>query len=290
MKNLLGGDFMQYNYLNYYPGTMLKKIRMSKNLKTSDLCEDLISTSYYSKVEANQSVPSLAIFLALIYRLNVSSTEFFYLSRDYQLSEKEIFGNFLSNIEYRDTDEINTFLEYTQREFNYSNDSTFQAYHQTALFFMDRTEDITVVTTHLSKIDSWYIQDLIIFSLVSSTYSDEYIDIQCDLLNKKLKKYISYPNANSILPMIIYRMTIRLASLPIDIFEYHCLYFLEILHEIKLLDSRMIYLFLADLLKFLKEKPSSNEKLLNYLHVLDIMEMEPLKIVIEADLEELGII
>lgn len=281
---------MQYNYLNYYPGTMLKKIRMSKNLKTSDLCEDLISTSYYSKIEANQSIPSLAIFLSLIYRLNISSTEFFYLSRDYQLSEKEIFGNFLSNIEYRNADEINTFLEYTKREFKYSNDPAFQAYHQTALFFMDKTENIDEVTKHLSSIDSWYIQDLILFSLVSSTYSDEYIDIQCDLLNKKLKKYISYPNANSILPMIIYRMSIRLASLHIDIFEYHCLYFMEILHDIQLLDSRMIYLFLADLLKFLKEDSSSNDKLLNYFHVLEIMEMEPLKLVIEGDLKKLGII
>ena len=281
---------MEPNYLTYYPGTVLKRIRMGKNIRIPDLCDNLISTSYYSKIENNQSMPSLTIFLALIYRVNVSVTEFFYLSRDYHLSEKENFGNFLATIEYQESKEIQKFLKLTNRQYKYTGDPLYLIYHETALFFIHEVEVPTTVIDYLNDLDHWYLHDIILFSLICNQFSDQYLDIRCDSLNRQLKKYVDFPMANNILPMIFYRLAIRMAQTEFEISEYHCQNFMEILKNMKMLDSRMIYLFISDLLEYLKDSEKDNLILTQYLDGLFLMNMEPLKNNMSQHLRGLNII
>jgi Rgg/GadR/MutR family transcriptional activator len=64
-------------------GQTIKKIRKEKNLKQKEICQNIVTLSYYSRIERNVSVPTIDVFMKIIENLNVSLEEFMYIHNNY---------------------------------------------------------------------------------------------------------------------------------------------------------------------------------------------------------------
>ncbi|MFP7308261.1 helix-turn-helix domain-containing protein [Enterococcus faecalis] len=62
-------------------GETIKKIRKAKGLSQKNICKDIVTISYYSRIERNVSEPSIDVFLKILKVLGVSFDEFMYIHR-----------------------------------------------------------------------------------------------------------------------------------------------------------------------------------------------------------------
>ena len=278
-------------YSHFFPGDILREIRINKDVKPVNLCLNLISTSYYSKIETNQSIPSLSVFLSLLYRLNISTAEFLYISREYTVSNKEKIFYSLATFEYQTPNDLISIKDECRRNYKYSNEPFFYSCYQLSLYLLGDTSAFKEVNSYLINIDKWYLADFITFSLVCSEYDETYIDIQCDLICKKIKRYIQFPESETLFPMIFYRLSIGLIKTKNKgLFQFHVTNFLKILSDLKLLDSKIIYGFLLNLAHFFKDDKHNNKKIIENLTFLESIGAHNLKVVFENDLKKLNII
>ncbi|KPG72112.1 helix-turn-helix domain-containing protein [Enterococcus sp. RIT-PI-f] len=79
-------------------GSTLKRIREEKGIKQKDVCEGIITLSYYSRIERNISEPTVSIFLALLNQLNMNFDEFMFIHNNYQESEDQQLWTKISNL------------------------------------------------------------------------------------------------------------------------------------------------------------------------------------------------
>lgn len=80
-----------------YHGTLIKKIRESKKMTQEYLSAGIITRTYLSKIENNQSFPSFYTLNCLLQRMDISFDEFYYLLNGKKNSEKDaIINHFFS--------------------------------------------------------------------------------------------------------------------------------------------------------------------------------------------------
>jgi len=70
-------------------GSILKKIRQSKNLTQKDISGDQLSQSTYSKIEASKVTPTIDHFFYILNRLDISYDEFVLLSEKNNIDPKK---------------------------------------------------------------------------------------------------------------------------------------------------------------------------------------------------------
>lgn len=70
-------------------GQTIRKIRKDKGLTQKDVCQGVVTLSYYSRIERNISTPTIDIFMEIIKNLNVRLEEFMYIHNDYQKALKD---------------------------------------------------------------------------------------------------------------------------------------------------------------------------------------------------------
>lgn len=63
---------------NYNVGSTLKHIRREKGLKQIDVCLDVCSRTFLSKIENNDSIPNTFVMANILSNLNISFDEFFF--------------------------------------------------------------------------------------------------------------------------------------------------------------------------------------------------------------------
>lgn len=78
-------------------GSTLKRIRKNKSLSQKYVSVGWVNRTSLSKIETNDTIPSMHTLIGLIGKLDVSLDEFEYIRNNYQLSDKQqILTNFLS--------------------------------------------------------------------------------------------------------------------------------------------------------------------------------------------------
>lgn len=89
---------MRVKKLSNELGDLLKKIRCGKNLSQNELCEDIISRTYLSKIEHNTSYPTFYILKKIVSKLDISISELEYLlNEDNITSEPDIKENIINS-------------------------------------------------------------------------------------------------------------------------------------------------------------------------------------------------
>lgn len=83
-------------------GKTLKKIRLNKGLTQKLVAENIISHSYYAKIERENSHISADYFLKILDRLNMEASEFLFIHHGYKKSYKQnlhqnLFESFFKN-------------------------------------------------------------------------------------------------------------------------------------------------------------------------------------------------
>ncbi|WP_217809029.1 helix-turn-helix domain-containing protein, partial [Enterococcus sp. 7E2_DIV0204] len=64
-------------------GLTIRKIREKKGLTQKKVCFDIVTMSYYSRIERDISDPSITIFLKILSRLNITFDEFMFIHNNY---------------------------------------------------------------------------------------------------------------------------------------------------------------------------------------------------------------
>lgn len=69
---------------NYNIGTTLKYIRKEKGMTQTEICTNVCSRTFLSKVENNESIPNTFVMANILNNLNVNFDEFFFLTQEFQ--------------------------------------------------------------------------------------------------------------------------------------------------------------------------------------------------------------
>lgn len=69
---------------DYNIGSTLKNIRKEKGLTQHDVCTDICSRTFLSKIENNESIPNTFVMANILSNLNISFDEFFFLTHEFQ--------------------------------------------------------------------------------------------------------------------------------------------------------------------------------------------------------------
>ncbi|GEB28723.1 transcriptional activator, Rgg/GadR/MutR family, C- domain-containing protein [Enterococcus casseliflavus] len=64
-------------------GATIRKIRKAKNFTQSEVSSEIITLSYYSRIERDISEPTISVFLQILHRLNMDFDEFMFIHNDY---------------------------------------------------------------------------------------------------------------------------------------------------------------------------------------------------------------
>lgn len=72
-------------------GITIKKIRLERGLKQREVCKNIVTMSYYSRIERNISDPTITVFLKILNRLNISFDEFMFIHNGYKEELEENF-------------------------------------------------------------------------------------------------------------------------------------------------------------------------------------------------------
>lgn len=69
---------------DYNIGSTLKYIRKEKGLKQTDICLNVCSRTFLSKIENNESIPNTFVMANILSNLNINFDEFFFLTQSFQ--------------------------------------------------------------------------------------------------------------------------------------------------------------------------------------------------------------
>jgi Rgg/GadR/MutR family transcriptional activator len=140
-------------------GETLKKIREAKGFKQKEVCQGVVTLSYYSRIERNKSQPTIEVFVNLLAALNMSLEEFLFIHRGNQKSWFERKWDLVADAYHRH--DVN-YLKKARLEFT-ANTSSKAAFIVTAidLFIIRLTnapfvaENVTKLLAELITIENW---------------------------------------------------------------------------------------------------------------------------------------
>ena len=84
--------------MRYDFGKIYKEIRKSKNLRQSDVCGNVLSTTTLSKIENGNVVPKYENMAFLLQQINMSFDEFDYICNLYRPNKHTEIINDISNL------------------------------------------------------------------------------------------------------------------------------------------------------------------------------------------------
>lgn len=172
-------------------GETLKKIRIKKGLRQREVCEGIVTLSYYSRIERNISEPSIVVFLQLLKVLNVTFDEFMFIHRNYSKSDEEKLWLTLTELyhagDIKGLKEQKRLLT-TKLINNHESDSILLLI---SLFIYrlsgERTDDLNIssLINNLLSFDSWTMLEIKIFTTIMDQIPIKTVLL---LVNRILKK------------------------------------------------------------------------------------------------------
>lgn len=184
-------------------GSVYKDIRRSKHISQERVCQDMISRSNLSRIEANQVMPSFETMDYLLNQINMTFDEFRYICHLYRHSQREeilLLAN--QNHKYNTTESLQELKELAEQ---YLHSHPFDIPIQTIL------KQITIILSirqtgpsqeskELSQLaweeiknqDTWYKSDLEMLVVILLALPLDTIITICDEVLERLKDYKDY--------------------------------------------------------------------------------------------------
>ncbi|WP_010052289.1 helix-turn-helix domain-containing protein [Carnobacterium maltaromaticum] len=185
-------------------GEAIRTIRISKGLKLKDVYSDILSKSYSISFEKGNHEISLRLLEHILDRLLLNLDEFLYIYNNYRLPEKEEFLQRYSEASNQnDIDKLKILLHENEKGLTLSSRlKSAQVrsrlrqlidFNENHIYRKDNIlkEDIKLITDYLYSLDSWTLQEIILF-----TNSLDFIDYteKVDLFRQLLPSLEKYKN------------------------------------------------------------------------------------------------
>ncbi|WP_413480075.1 Rgg/GadR/MutR family transcriptional regulator [Carnobacterium maltaromaticum] len=185
-------------------GEAIRTIRISKGLKLKDVYSDILSKSYSISFEKGNHEISLRLLEHILDRLLLNLDEFLYIYNNYRLPEKEEFLQRYSEASNQnDIDKLKILLHENEKGLTLSSrlkSAQIRSrlrqlidFNENHIYRKDNIlkEDIKLITDYLYSLDSWTLQEIILF-----TNSLDFIDYteKVDLFRQLLPSLEKYKN------------------------------------------------------------------------------------------------
>lgn len=179
-------------------GQTLKKIRLNRNMTQEQITVGLISQGTYSRIERDQLQLDVELFTKLLERLNISSNEFFYIHNNYRVTEHESIMKDFRDLEITFPEILNNHMRrlsiYLKKYPTSNLNKIFIAYQVLYLYVEEGNLELAkqkacLVWDDFQKLDSWYIDDLILLNSLLFLFP---LEIATEITTTALKRIDSY--------------------------------------------------------------------------------------------------
>ncbi|EPH94778.1 DNA-binding helix-turn-helix protein [Enterococcus faecalis 13-SD-W-01] len=259
-------------------GQTLKKIREDKGLKQKDVCQNIVTLSYYSRIERNISSPTIDVFEKLIKNLNVGLEEFMYIHNEYKkpLSDRAWFE--LSELYHKGdiqglVDAKNAIL----KENGEHNDPTLTAIID---LFIARlggnatNTNIDQIIQRLMELENWTSREARVFITIMDELPIETLFVVVNVLLKKRNLYAESHGFNSPYCKILMNAVLMCIDTGYLREGYTYLQTFKNMLEIRDLFGKTMGLYLEGLLDYAKGMQTEGEKKITdaftIFHLLDM--------------------
>lgn len=177
-------------------GVTIKKIRIERGLRQKEVCKNIVTMSYYSRIERNISDPTITVFLKILNRLNISFDEFMFIHNGYKEEREENLWFELTELYHsgnlKKLQEIHSLLEKNDEKRDIID-----------LFIMRLTgeilkpiEDLTIFQ-RIMKIEYWTSNEVKLFTSIMDLLPIDALVILVDNILRKRTLYTKSKGFNS---------------------------------------------------------------------------------------------
>lgn len=249
-------------------GNTIKKIRKNKGLKQKDICQDIITLSYYSRIERDISIPTIDVFFQLIDNLNISLEEFLFIHNDFKKRESDQIWFDLTEL-YHEGD-INGLNKYKSllSETKYNNENPLVLIKMIDLFVMRLKNkqievDISLLTNNLNKIENWTSREVKVFISIMDMIPIDVLIIIVNRLIKQKKLYAISDGYNSpYSKILINSILLCIENWKITEAQRYLHSFSTFL-EVRDIYGKTMYLYLDGLLNYIKGNRKQGMKMIS---------------------------
>lgn len=249
-------------------GNTIKKIRKDKGLKQKDICQDIVTISYYSRIERDISIPTIDVFFKIIDRLNVSLEEFLFIHNNFKKQENDKIWFDLT--EFYHAGDIDSLIQYKYllSKKKYDNENPMVLIKMIDLFIMRLEDkpveiDLSPITNSLKKIDNWTSREVSIFISIMDMIPIEVLIITVNRLIKQKKLYTISEGYNSpYSKILINSILLCIENWRIHEAQTYLISFKKLL-EIRDIYGKTMYLYLNGLIKYITGDSEEGKSMVN---------------------------
>lgn len=261
-------------------GKTIKNIRSNKGLKQKDICQDIVTLSYYSRIEREISTPTIDVFLKILDNLNVSLEEFLFIHNNHKKKEDDIIWFEITELYH--SGDINSLIEYRNilSQEKYKNENPLVLKRIIDLFIMrlnhKQTEiDLSPITNNLKKIEHWTSREVKIFISIMDMIPIELLIIIVNRLIKQKKLYAASDGYNSpYSKILINSILLCIDHFKINEAQKYLRSFNNIL-EVRDVYGKTMYLYLEGLINYVNgNKIEGTKNINNSFQIFKLVNME----------------
>ncbi|KRN56598.1 helix-turn-helix domain-containing protein [Carnobacterium divergens] len=178
-------------------GGTLKKIREAKNLTQKEVSEDILSLSFYNKIENDKNSLTIELFFKILNRLNVDFDEFFFIHNNYS---KSIYDNYWYKIYsfYYLSDSNSLELLINSLSLDYKKTKNIQFYQLSQIAHVvscrikgipPKEKVVNEICTYLISIESWTKHEISLFISTMDVFNFDILLILSEKILKTLRNY-----------------------------------------------------------------------------------------------------
>ena len=190
-------------------GLTVRKIRLNKGYSQKEVYAEIITKSYAIEFEQGKHDISLFLFMQILDRLMVDIDEFFYIHNEYRLEEEsDYINNFSQAANRHDIKTLEnmyqtllqtastplTLVRQAELRLRIQSFSYFETYKNFE-HWQGNAEDIQIISHYLMNVQSWTLQEIILFSNNADMFHQEQQIFFFKQLLKSLPNYQAYDRA-----------------------------------------------------------------------------------------------
>lgn len=261
-------------------GSTLKKIRIEKGIKQKDICEGIITLSYYSRIERNISEPSIYVFVRILNKLSISFDEFMFIHNNYQEPVNQQMWTYISDLYHSGNAYL---LNQVKEEINMkASDKEQQILLDIIDMFLFRLGETTnevpdsqLIVKRLMEIENWTSYEVKLFTTVMDALPIDTLIIIVNHLLKKRTIYMTSKGYNSPYNKILINVT--LLCLNANYINEAKIYLCEIKKNLEVRDfyGRSFYRYLDGIFNYLTGKTEEGTAAVNdFFNICHILELD----------------
>lgn len=158
-----------------YSGKHFKNIRNNRSYNQSEVSDDIISQSAYSKFETGKRDVDASVYLQLLQRLNIPAEEFDYVRNNYNYGLKQTFIHTLFSMNYNHMENLHTLkhqiTDFLEEQFDEDIKEIYLICE--AFIQLHDTKDMEVaknivepIWRRMSKYEQWYLNDIRVINAI----------------------------------------------------------------------------------------------------------------------------